>query len=83
MKAIVTKFHGPTDTKGSRFSASDEDGNRATVHADHALSGEENHDRAAIALCRKLGWKGTLVRGGLGHGHVYVWLDDREQITVA
>jgi hypothetical protein len=80
MKAIITKFHGPTDTKGSRYSASDEDGNRATVHADHALNPEQNHDAAALALCRKMKWSGTLVRGDLGTGYVYVWADAREQV---
>lgn len=31
MKAITTKYHGPTDKRGARISATDGDGNRASV----------------------------------------------------
>ena len=55
MKAIVTKYHGPTDFKGSRISAYDSDGNRVTISYDH---GSRNpHQDAAIALVRKMGWQ--------------------------
>ena len=36
MKAIITKYIGPTDTRGSRIKASDEDGNSITIGYDHA-----------------------------------------------
>jgi hypothetical protein len=72
MKAIITKYHGPTNSRGSRISASDEDGNRVTVSYDHAS--HDPHRLAAIALCKKMGWTGTLIEGGLGNkGNVYVW----------
>lgn len=35
MKAITTTFHGPTNTRGSRIVASDQDGNRVTVSKVH------------------------------------------------
>ena len=69
MKAIVTKYHGPTDTRGSRVSATDGDF-RITVSGD---TDGDAHDNAAIALCRKIGWSGTLLRGGTKTGNVYVW----------
>lgn len=75
MKAIVTKYHGPTDRRGARISASDEDGNRVMVPYAHELSGELVHRQAAIALCEKMGWTGTLHAGSLGKGYVYVWSD--------
>lgn len=78
MKAITTKFHGPANVRGSRYTASDSDDNRTTVGADDALSSEGNHDAAALALCKKMGWSGVLVRGGLKGSNVYVWLDDQE-----
>lgn len=71
MKAILTKYHGPTDTRGSRISAFDGD-NRIFVPYDHAAS--DPHDEAAIALCRKMGWAGTLVKGGTKEGNAYVWM---------
>jgi hypothetical protein len=74
MKAITTKFHGATNTKGSRITATDADGNRISVSFDHALDSEHNHDAAAIALCRKMGWTGhNLMRGGVKDGNVYVF----------
>lgn len=76
MKAITTKYHGATDTRGARISASDLDGNRATVAYRHDLNGEEVHRQAVIALCTRLSWSGRLAHGSIAHGnYVYVWLD--------
>lgn len=76
-KAILTKFHGPTNTRGSRYSATDADHNRVTISADYGLNSEENHRAAAIALCDKMHWKGadTLIAGGLANGYVFVFPD--------
>ena len=84
MKAIRTKYHGPTDTRGSRIVATAEGGpkpHRATVPYDH---GSDNpHRDAAVALCRKLGWTGTLCEGGLPDGSVaWVFVDKAERIEV-
>jgi len=73
MKAIVTKYHGPTNYKGSRITASDEDNNRITISYPYELSGEECHRKAAQALCDKMGWTGTLVGGSLKNGYVFVF----------
>lgn len=73
MKAIVTKYHGPTNCKGSRITASDEDGNRCTISYPYELSGEEVHRKAAQALCDKMKWSGTLVGGSLKNGYVFVF----------
>ena len=73
MKAIVTKFHGPTNCKGSRITASDEDGNRITISYPYELSGEECHRRAAQALCDKMKWSGSLVGGSLKNGYVFTF----------
>lgn len=55
MKAIQTKYYGPTDTTGSRIVASC-DGGRITMGYDHALDSDGNHRKAAELLARKLGW---------------------------
>jgi hypothetical protein len=75
-KAIMTK-RVLTD-KCTKYIASDSDGNRASVISDVVNFGGSDHDLAAIALCNKMGWSGTLVRGHLKQGHVYVWLPARE-----
>lgn len=74
MKAIVTKFHGPGNTRGSRVSASDSDGNRVYISLDPTWSHDKSHQMAAIALCQKMGWLGTLYQGFLKSGQeVFVW----------
>lgn len=77
MKAIRTKYHGATNTKGSRISASDEDGNRVSIPYPHELSGGAVHRAAADALCQKMGWGGELVGGGLKDGYVFVFTPDK------
>ena len=75
MKAIVTKYHGPGNVRGSRISASDCDHNKVILSVDNALGIEDNHDRAAWALCKKMGWtEHNLMRGGMPNGDiVYVF----------
>jgi hypothetical protein len=75
-QAIVTKYLGPTDFRGSRVKATADAGS-ITIGWDDALDTNENHDRAARALCIKLGWKPRgLVGGGLPQsmgGNCYVF----------
>ena len=75
MKAILTRYKGPTDFKGSRIIASDEDGNRITISYPHELTGEAVHRKAADALCEKMGWTGKLVGGSLKNGYVFVFAE--------
>lgn len=65
MKAITTKYLGPTDCKGSRVKADDGDGNSITLPWRNRWDSEDNHAEAARSLCRKMGWKGKLQGGGL------------------
>jgi hypothetical protein len=75
VKAITTKYHGPTETRGARVVASDEDGNRVSIPYQYELSGKDVHRKAAVALCDKMHWTGadTLVGGGIKHGYVFVF----------
>lgn len=63
MKSIRVKFLGPTDTKGSRYVASDGDGNKITVPYNYDLDSGANCEAAAQALCDKMGWKHPSQRG--------------------
>lgn len=80
MKAIVTKYRGPTDTRGSRIIASDDDGNRVIVPYPHEA--HDPHLEAARALCLKMGWRGKLVSGSTGKGRVFVWLVESAIVEV-
>lgn len=73
-QAIVTKYLGPTNFRGSRVKATCDAGS-ITLGWDHSLNSEDNHTRAAQALADKLGWKGTMIGGGLpaGNGNAYVF----------
>ena len=83
MQAITTKYIGPTNSRGARVKATCDAGT-ITISWDHALNTEGNHDAAALALVRKLGWdapdrthvryKPVMYRGGLkGAGYCYVF----------
>lgn len=75
-QAIVTKYRGPTSSRGSRIVASSWAG-RVVIPYDHALSIEAMHDLAARVLCAKFGWVGALAVGGLPDGisRVFVFTD--------
>lgn len=73
MKAITTKYHGATNTRGARISATDGDGNRVSIPYPHELSGAAVHAEAALALCAKMGWEGDLIAGGTKDGYVFVF----------
>jgi len=75
MKAITTKYHGPTNTRGARISATDGD-NRISISYDYSGNHDQVHRKAALALCNKLNWDGCdrLVGGGMKTGNAYVFL---------
>lgn len=75
MKAIVTKYHGPTNFKGSRISASDCDNNRIYISYPHELSGEGVYRKAAEALKEKMGWTGKLIGGAVKSGYIFVFAE--------
>lgn len=80
MKAIITKYHGPTNTKGSRISARDSDGHRVYISRECDLHIEDSHKAAAIALCKKMNWHGKLVGGDFGPDErVFAWLTSDAQ----
>jgi hypothetical protein len=80
-QAIVTRYHGPTNTRGSRVTATAQAG-RATVGWDHALNSDQNHAAAARALASKWGWSGELHGGALpdGRGYAFVFTTDGSKV---
>lgn len=50
---------------------------------DYSLNGDENHLQAALALCGKMGWTGTLNSGSLGDNvWVHVFTDTDHMYTI-
>lgn len=78
-QAIVTKYIGPSNTKGSRIKATAGAGS-VTVHLDHALNIEENHIKAAETLANKYKWRGNWFMGGMpdDSGYCFVCSDNFE-----
>ena len=73
MKAITTRFLGPTAMKGSRITASDQDGNRVTIPYRSELDTATAHLAAADVLCHKMGWSANLAQGSIKNGYVFVF----------
>ena len=71
MKAIVTKYVGPTNTKPSRIVAKAEGVKSVTVSYDHSLNVADNHKAAALALCNRMGWTGDMASGGMPEADSY------------
>ena len=76
MQAIRTRYHGPGNVRGSRFSAQCEAG-RVYVPYDYALNSEKNHEAAMRAICAKIGWNADMRIGGVFENDYY-WVS-REQ----
>jgi hypothetical protein len=76
MQTIETKYHGPTNVRGSRISATASGcRKRVTVSYDHALNAENNHKAAAQTLMEALGWTGSYAGGHTQTGMVFVNAD--------
>ena len=68
MKAILARYLGPTDYRGSRIVATAEGGHRLTISYPYELSGEAVYRAAAEALRDRAGWAGKLDGGQLPNG---------------
>ncbi len=71
MKAILTKYLGPTNFRGARVKAIAEELS-VTVPWDYALSAERNHTHAAARLAEKYEWVGRWYGGGTMEGYAFV-----------
>ncbi len=79
MQSIRTRYLGPTNTRGTRIKAISASGESTTVARDHAHDVQADERRAAVALCRKLGWSGCdrMIRAGLTNDEsVFVFLPE-------
>lgn len=73
-QAIVTKYHGATNTLGSRVSASAEAG-RVVLSWDHGKNVDDNHRAAALELMARKGWQCRELVGGSMQGAMgYAWV---------
>ena len=73
MQAIETKFHGPTNTKGARISATTTAGHKKYFGWDHSLNVEQNHIEACKAMLDHMGWDFDQKMTGAPTEHGYVF----------
>jgi len=73
MQAIVTKYYGATNFKPSKIVAKSASGLKVSVSYEHEYNADDNHKRAALALCAKYGWPNELIGGGLSDSEE-VWV---------
>ncbi len=76
-QAIVVRYSGQTNSRGSRYVATAWAG-RVSRACDYAVSAEANAALAARKLAEKYGWTGLFIMGGMpdGQARVYVWAGD-------
>ena len=74
-QSIVTKYHGPSNVRGSRVSATSASGHRIMIEWDAAADTDTNHKIACARLAEKLNWHGAWACGSLPNGCVFVNLD--------
>ena len=82
MTSILTHFVGATNTRGSRIIADAGMKRRVSIPYPHELSIDQAHRAAAMALCQKFDWHGTLVQGGMERGSAFVFLSASDMFTV-
>lgn len=82
MKAIQTKFIGPSETRGARVKAWIEN-IPVILPWDHALEVVDNHGAAARKLAELLRWSGRLVGGTLpDESMAWVFVDGSASVEV-
>jgi hypothetical protein len=88
---LVTKYLGPTNTKGTRIRVSTVsswlDKKHFTIPWDYSFSERENHDKACKIALRRLGIESGKIGQGrymarvcIGNGYAYGWYDATDGI---
>lgn len=81
MQSIETRYYGPGNVRGARIRAKASGG--FTLWIDYEPASQNPHRDAAVALCKKLGWHGTLCEGGIKRGSVFVFCDrDDDKVSI-
>jgi hypothetical protein len=73
-QSIITRYYGPTNTRGSRIVAQTTSGKRKSMGYRHELNGSDNHLEAAKALAQSLNWYGKFQGGALDDKGAMVWV---------
>ena len=73
MQTINCKYHGPTNHKGARVSATTSEGHGRVYVSRNADRVEDDFIKAARLCAEKMDWKGTMQGGHTKDGMVFVF----------
>lgn len=76
MHTIETRYHGPTNTRGARISATSTEGHRVFVPYDYSVEILDDHAKAVNALRQKLGWQDKPMHLAGSSKKGYIWAFD-------
>jgi hypothetical protein len=75
-QAIITRYHGWTNTKPAYLSATSASGIKVKLSLSE-VSGDssdyDSHEQVARKLMEKLDWSGEIIGGGLKEGYAFVF----------
>ena len=80
-QTIITRYHGPGNVRGSRYSATTSSGKRRWMSIDHAENDETNHHRAAQRLAETLNWPGKWQGGALNDKGAMIWVNTSDNFA--
>ncbi len=75
MKAIITKYLGPTNYKGARIVAYAPDNQRKYYSYPYEYDSEKAHQWAASQYAAMMDWSGQLVSGWTGKEYIHCFAD--------
>ena len=82
MVAIITKYIGPTETRGARIKAYTSNGQSVTIAYPYLAGGDDaSHETAARELMSKMGLDFEIVQGGTCTGRAFVMLPKNKTIS--
>ena len=85
MRALETKYHGPTDSTGSRVSVGWADrnpANRRYYDWQYELDPRGNHERALAIYLHDRAITGSWCGGGTATGYVWVYCTDVQGVSM-
>lgn len=87
MQSIIVKYHGPTNKRAAKMSATSTSGIRKYFSYDNAAkNNDERHRDAAKAFAVQMNWSGEWIGGAYNDAGATVWVrrwhDDRDTFTV-
>ena len=80
-QSIITRYHGATNLRAARYSATTSGGKRIYRAAQYSLNGDENQKHAANDLAKALGWGGFWQGGALDDKGAMVWVNTSDSFA--